>query len=79
MNLPDKITLTDTQQNKWKHNLIVFLAPVGIIYLTSLVGVISQTNHVLAVKDIIPNTFTMGGITLYFINGALDYLKKLQA
>jgi len=74
----NKLTLNKPQQIKWIKNLLVFLAPVGILYLTTITGVISQSGHEFTVRDFIPNTFAQGGIILWFLNAALDYLRKLS-
>ena len=47
-------------------------------YLTTITGVISQSGHEFTVRDFIPNTFAQGGIILWFLNAALDYLRKLS-
>lgn len=74
----NKVTLTHTQQTKWAKNLLVFLSPVIALYLTTIVGVISQSGHAFNFTDFIPNTFAQGGIVLWFLNAALDYLRKLR-
>ncbi len=77
MNL-EKVTLSQPQQNKWLHNIVVFLAPLGILYLTTIVGVISANPNGFEAKDLIPNTFAQGGLILWILNSALDYLRKLK-
>ena len=72
------LTLTKSNQNKWFHNIVVFLSPVFVLYLTTIVGVISQDNHSFSFTDFIPNTFAQGGIVLWFLNSALDYFRKLK-
>lgn len=74
----DKVTLTSDNQDKWISNLKKFLIPVAILYLTTVVGTVSQDHHSFVVKDLIPNSFAQGGIVLYVLNTALDYLRKLQ-
>ncbi len=73
-----KITLNKTQQKKWYHNMLVFLAPVGVVYLLQVVGLFSLENHTLSLNDFIPTSFTQGAMVLYLANSALDYLRKLQ-
>lgn len=69
------LKLNETDIQKWKRNLLLFLAPVAVIYLTSLEVTIQQ-NHGITLASFLPNQFASGGIVLYFINAALDYLKK---
>lgn len=74
----NKLQLNTIDQNKWFKNLQIFLAPVAILYVTTIIGVISQTGHTISLKDLIPNAFAIGGGALYILNSALDYFKKLQ-
>lgn len=74
----DKLTLSTAQQQKFFKNLLVFLAPVGVIYLTTVIGAISQPAHIFSVRDLVPTTFAQGGIVLWFLNAAVDYLRKLK-
>ena len=59
---------------KWGGNLVLFLAPLGVIYLLQLYSLLQ--NGPLAVADLYPSALTMGAIELYVINGLLDLLKK---
>ena len=72
------LILTKPNQSKFLHNILVFLSPVAVLYLTTVVGVISQEGHVFSFKDLIPTVFAQGGIVLWFLNAALDYLRKLR-
>lgn len=74
----NKLTLNKTQQNKVVHNALVFLAPVGILYLTTVIGVISVDGHLFSLMDFVPNATARGGFILWILNSALDYLRKLQ-
>lgn len=71
-----KLSTVDT--NKFLNNLMVFLAPVGILYLTTVIGIISIPNHLISIKDLIPTQIALGGMILYVLNFCLDYLKKLR-
>ncbi len=73
------ITLTKTDQNKWFNNLLVFLAPLGVLYLSTVIGTISASTTGFRIEDLIPNTFAQGGLILWVLNSILDYLRKLQA
>lgn len=74
----EKVTLNKTNQSRWVHNLLVFLAPVGILYISTIIGVISQAGHVISINDFVPTQVALGGIILWFLNAALDYLRKLR-
>lgn len=71
-------TLNKTAQNKWFRNALIFLSPVAVIYLVAIVGVINANNGAVQPTDFIPTPFTLGAGTLYILNSALDYLRKLK-
>jgi hypothetical protein len=77
--MKNNLALTKTQGDKFLHNLLLFLAPLGILYLTTIIGVISQPYHNFKLNDLIPNQVAVGGMILYVLNTALDYLRKIQA
>lgn len=56
------------------HNMVVFLAPLGVIYLLQLSGTLQ--NGALSIKDFIPTPVTQGALELYVINAILDLLRK---
>lgn len=71
--LPDKLAY-----EKWVRNGLVFLIPVAILYLTTIIGVISPEGHTITPADFIPTKIMIGGMILYILNNILDYLKKLR-
>lgn len=73
-----KFKLSKNNNSKFIYNLKLFLAPVAIIYLVAVVGIINANGGSVKIEDFIPNSFTLGGITLYVLNNALDYLRKLR-
>ena len=75
----DPIKLNTKDQNKWLKNLEIFLAPVAVVYIVAVVGIIQTNNGAIKPADFIPTPFTYGAMTLYVLNSALDYLKKLTA
>lgn len=75
----EPVTLTKPNQNKFVSNLITFLAPVGIVYIVAVIGIINANNGAFKPSDLIPTSFTYGAGLLYLLNSALDYLRKLRA
>jgi len=70
-----KYELTRTDRSKWIVNLVVFIAPVAILYLTQVqAGVVDGVTA----GDFIPSQFTFGAMTLYVINTLIDLLKKFM-
>ena len=74
----EPITLTKDNRNKWGSNLLTFLAPVGIVYIVAVIGIINANNGAVQLTDLIPTPFTWGAALLYILNSALDYLRKLR-
>lgn len=73
----ENLKLNQTESEKWLKNLIIFLSPVGIIYLIAVVDLIQANNGAVRAEDFIPNEFVVGGMTLYLLNSVLDYLRKI--
>lgn len=71
------IKLDAPSQSKWFDNLLVFLRPVVVLYVGTVIGIITLHNGAINLTDFIPTTFTMGGIVLYLLNAILDYFRKL--
>ena len=59
---------------KWGRNLLVFLAPLAVIYLLQLYAVLQ--NGFLSLTDFIPSQITLGAIELYVVNALLDLFRK---
>lgn len=74
----NQVQLPQGDATKWRKNLQLFLIPLVIAYLVSLTGILQQ-NNTITPQDFIPNQFTLGATSLYLINAAIDYLRKLKA
>ena len=72
----DNLKLDKIDQRKWFDNLVLFLAPVGVIYFTNVAVFLGIDGF--SVQDFIPTNFMLGAMSLYIVNGLTDYLKKLQ-
>lgn len=72
-----KGTLSKEDIIKWGKNTLVFLAPVILLYITSIQTGI-QTDG-LSASDFAITPMVAGAITLYLLNVATDLLKKLSA
>ena len=57
--------------------MVVFLAPLFLVYLLQINTVI-QTDGVFGLKDLIPTAGTYGAIQLYLVNSLMDLLRKFQ-
>lgn len=62
--------------NQWLHNALLFLAPLAVIYLSSLAGVLQEPDHVVSVNDFALNSFRLGAIVTYLVNVIYDFLRK---
>ncbi len=60
-------------------NALWFTAPVILIYISSVIGAIDRPNHILSLKDFIPNNITNISIVLWFLNRGIDLLRRFTA
>lgn len=72
-------SLTKQDLKDWRTNLLIFLAPLGVIYLTAIIAFIQIPGHTFIVNDLIPTQLTLGAMILYVFNGLLDIFKKFLA
>jgi hypothetical protein len=71
--MSEKYTLNKEDFKKVLNNAVVFLAPLLLIYLGS---VISNIGDGFALTDFIPDNIVIGAMVLYLLNAMTDVLKK---
>jgi len=72
-----QILLEDKKDwSKWLKNALIFLAPLGLLYLLFVQANIQGDGFQLS--DFRPSDQVIGGAMLYLINTILDYLRKLR-
>ncbi len=71
-------TLSTRDWAKWRRNLIVFLIPPALIYLTTISGILSIDGHEFTVRDLYPSRLTQGAMLSYLISSLIDLLKKYK-
>lgn len=59
---------------KWVNNSLIFLAPLGIMYLLNVQNNINSNGY--QITDLYLDEKMVGAMMLYVINVALDFLKK---
>lgn len=72
----EKFDLNRTDKRKWLHNARKFLAPLALLYLGSVIAVISQPGHVVSLNDFVPTTMVVGAMVLYLLNTLFDLFTK---
>jgi hypothetical protein len=60
---------------KWGMNALKFTAPLGVMYLSFVIANINIDGFQLT--DFVPSAVMSGGIILYILNAATDFLRKL--
>jgi hypothetical protein len=71
-----QFSLNDIDRTKILQDaLYFFLVPI-IFYLTAVLGIIEQPNHILTPQDFIPTNTTLIVIVAWFINQALSVIRK---
>lgn len=71
-----QFSLNRQDQKDWVHNFILFLAPLGSMYLIAVVGAIQANNNLFDYRHFIPSQMVQGAIVLYVLNTLLDLLRK---
>jgi hypothetical protein len=74
-----KFSLDAIDIQKWISNLLLFLAPVALIYILATTALITGANGVVTLSDFVPNSVTIGAMTLYVLNAVTDLLRKFTA
>lgn len=72
----DRFELTRTDVSRWQHNLLKFLVPLALIYITSVIATLSVATNVIEFSDFVPSNVTIGAVALYALNGLYDLLNK---
>lgn len=71
-----QFTLNERDWKAWFKSAVVWFAPVALIYITAILGVLQLPNHEFSLKDFIPSTFTQGGIATWFLMRIQDIILK---
>lgn len=69
--------LNRTDLCRWGRNAIVFLAPLAVMYIGSVVTEVQRDG--LTASDFAINSLVAGGMVLYVGNTLLDFFRKLMA
>ena len=72
----DKFTMNRDDWENWLHNAKLFTVPVITLYLTTVLGTISQDGHVFSITDLYLTKFMQGGIAIYVLSSLLDWVRK---
>jgi len=68
--------LNKTDVGQWQRNLIKFVVPLALVYLTSVIATLSVSTNIVEFSDFVPNNIAVGAIALYALNGLYDLLNK---
>lgn len=60
-------------------NALWFTAPVILIYLVSVLTLITTPNHVMRLVDFIPNEATKTAIVVWILNRFVDFFRRYQS
>lgn len=72
------LKLTDSKFEKFKHNLIVFIIPLAILYLGQITAALNLQGNVIDLADFTPSSATLGGMAYYVMATLIDYKKKFD-
>lgn len=72
--MTQKFSLNAADVQRWIANLIVFLAPVALIYLLAVIATINSSG--VSFSAFAPNALTVGAMVLYVLNALIDIIRK---
>lgn len=71
-----RFSLNAADIQNWINNLLLFLAPVFLIYVLAVTALIVGANGVVSLSDFVPSAITIGAMVLYVLNAITDLLRK---
>ena len=71
-----QVLLEKKEKSRWLRNALIYLAPLGVLYL---IFVQANIGDGFQWSDFKPSDQVIGGGFLYLINTTLDYLRKLRS
>lgn len=74
-----KFDLSQEDLKRSFHWSLVFLAPLALIYLTSVITILSFPGHIFSLQDLFPNPVTAGALALYILDRLYDIVMRFIA
>lgn len=74
--MSEQFSLDKQDWKKWRNDSLYFFGGVVLVYLGQLTAALQTPFHVFRVEDLIPSTFTWGGIVAYFANTIQNLMRK---
>ena len=66
--MSDKFELTKSDWKKQGKAAVVWSAPVLLMYLSAVLGVLQVEGHTWNIQDLIPSSYTVGGIIVWALS-----------
>lgn len=63
----------------WVKNALWFTAPVILIYLVSVLTLITQPEHTMRLVDFVPSEATKTAVVVWLLNRAVDFFRRYQS
>lgn len=63
----------------WVKNALWFTAPVILIYLVSVLTLITEPKHAMTLMDFVPSEATKTAIVVWILNRAVDFFRRYQS
>lgn len=73
-----KMKLNNYEFHKFLLNIQIFLLPLAINYLGMVSLNLQVEGNIVDITDFMPNSFVLGGFTVYIQNTLIDYVRKLK-
>jgi hypothetical protein len=65
--------------NAFIQNALWFTAPVILIYLVSVLTLITEPSHTMSFADFVPNEATKTAVVVWVLNRAVDFFRRYQS
>lgn len=63
----------------WVKNALWFTAPVILIYLVSVMSVVTEPGHTMKLADFAVSEMTKTAIVVWILNRAVDFFRRYQS
>jgi len=63
----------------WVKNALWFTAPVILIYLVSVMSVVTEPGHTMKLTDFAVSEMTKTAIVVWILNRAVDFFRRYQS
>lgn len=72
------LSMSKADWNKWISNIILFIKPLAMLYLATVIYNVQVPGHQFVLQDLYPPQMTLA-IVLFVLNSLYDFFRKFAA